>query len=184
MGEIRYLADSTRLEVEFSIACLAVFILNSTKKIVLLLNHLLRYLKETTHHGIMYSSPQGEETVQPSKRSQIQTSPRPATVALSMYQYKDRSVRQSHGRKRNKNQYLSAPAKKNTSQRQNLSLSAMAATPAAIGRSNLSPKSHIISHRQYCDHQHRHEYGSYKAQKAFRHTVSPLFGLWCHMLVS
>lgn len=55
IGDLRYLADSTRFDVAFATSRLARHSKAPTTKHMMLLKHVLRYLKRTKTHGILYS---------------------------------------------------------------------------------------------------------------------------------
>lgn len=61
LGQLRYLADSTRLDIAFATSKLAAMMHHPTQQHQLLLHHLLRYLKITINHGIQYDNYSDEE---------------------------------------------------------------------------------------------------------------------------
>jgi len=61
IGSLRYLADSTRLDIAYAIGKLAQFTHQPQRHHFEMLKHVLRYLKGTKDHGILYSaSPQDQ----------------------------------------------------------------------------------------------------------------------------
>lgn len=55
VGELRYLADSTRLDIAYATARLAQLIHKPITKHSTLLHYVLRYLIRTVSHGILYA---------------------------------------------------------------------------------------------------------------------------------
>lgn len=56
IGDLRYLADSTRMDIAFATARLARHTAKPTTAHWKLTNHILRYLKHTRTHGILYTA--------------------------------------------------------------------------------------------------------------------------------
>lgn len=54
MGDLRFLADSTRLEIAFAVAQLEQHLTRPTAQHMLLLKHVLRYLSGTQSHGLLF----------------------------------------------------------------------------------------------------------------------------------
>lgn len=54
LRDLRYLADSIRLDISFPVTLLAQHLQEPTSQHLLLLRHTLRYLNSTSEHGILY----------------------------------------------------------------------------------------------------------------------------------
>lgn len=64
IGSLRYMADSTRLDISFATSKLAHFSHKPTEKHLELVKHVIRYLKGAKDHGIMYGQNNQDEVLE------------------------------------------------------------------------------------------------------------------------